>query len=94
MTIQFDSGQHDQLLHQLHAATSAIQDHLTDLENAVGEVEERWNGAARAAYSEAQTRWSAAMRSLHSVLKQADDAAAKAGEALSAAERAAVSLWG
>jgi WXG100 family type VII secretion target len=93
MSIAFDSGQHETLLERLHAATLEIQRQLDELEDAVTEVRGGWSGAARAACDDAQNRWSTAMRAMHSILNQADEAAATAGETLRAAEATAIRLW-
>lgn len=77
----------------LHAATASIQRELDTLEGAVAMVRDSWSGSARTAYDDAQRQWTTAMQSMNAALATADTAAVASGEALSAAEASAISLW-
>ncbi|WP_030809844.1 WXG100 family type VII secretion target [Streptomyces sp. NRRL S-337] len=79
---------------ELDSIAKSLQEHLTELDQAVSRVSESWDGDARQAFDAYFQRWRAASRSLHRAVRALHKTVHTAHGNYSAARTANLRMWG
>ncbi|GGN58018.1 hypothetical protein GCM10012285_53940 [Streptomyces kronopolitis] len=79
---------------ELDSIAKSLQEHLTELDQAVRRVSETWEGDAQGAFGSYYQQWRSASRSLHRAVRALHKTVHTAHGNYSAARSANVRMWG
>ncbi|MFG3113099.1 WXG100 family type VII secretion target [Streptomyces sp. NPDC048197] len=79
---------------ELNSIAKSLQEHLTEVDRAVRQVSESWEGDAREGFAAYYQRWRAASRSLHRAVRALHKTVHTAHGNYSAARTANLRMWG
>lgn len=79
---------------ELESIAKSLQEHLTELDQAVRRVSESWDGDAREAFGGYYQQWRAASHSLHRAVRALHKTVHTAHGNYSAARTANLRMWG
>lgn len=83
----------DGVVSALTAATSAIEDHLDELDRRVAQLGANWSGAAQEEYARSQSRWRQDISVMVEVLERAHETLAQSRTRYARAEALNASSW-